>query len=92
MKEGTNQGLRRNRSIHTKVAVGQFLVLLAGSPTLGQGPPANKTYFILQVGFASSYSWTADCATFSRTEFCTLGGGGGRWDPTSSQGSDGRLR
>lgn len=64
-----------------------LVALVLGASVSAQGPPADTTYFVAQLGFAEPYAWTADCVSFSDTEFCTSGGRCGQWYATDSAAS-----
>lgn len=74
-----------------RTAMLAVLAVACGSTTFAQGPPADATYFVVEVGFAGPYAWTADCAIFTKTEFCTHSGRCGQWYPTDSPSSEGAF-
>jgi murein DD-endopeptidase MepM/ murein hydrolase activator NlpD len=53
-------------------------------------PPANKTYFTIQLGADDDqfYSWQADCWRFTGSEMCTPAGVCGQWTPTEMAGTN----
>lgn len=67
-----------------------LLAVASASPATAATPPAGKTYFTILLGVDATYSWQAECLSFSRSQVCTSESECGPWFETEP-GPDGAL-